>query len=198
MPLDTLACVLGAGHDAGVLEAVEGDMRIRAVRSSDLDLYVALRGDPGTMADLGGPQPVDRIERSHAREVTETAAGRAWIVVAEVSTAGTWAPAGNVSLVRHPSADGAVSELGWMVLPGHRGRGVATSAVRLLLGLPGAAETWGAVEAFPSTANVASNRLCGALGFQALGEVEVEFAGRWFTCTRWRLEPPFGPQTFRR
>lgn len=40
--------------------------------------------------------------------------------------------------------------------------------------------------------------LCGALGLEALGEVELEFAGQASTCDRWRLEPPSGgsrPQT---
>ena len=174
-----------------MLTATDGDVRIREVRSSDLDLYLALRGDAGTMRDLGGPQPVARIAGSHAREVAEVAAGRAWIVVAEVRTEDGWQLAGNVSLVRHAAPEGAASELGWMVLPAHRGRGVAGAAVRLLLGLPGAASAWGAVEAFPSTTNVASNRLCAGLGFLDLGEVELEFAGRRITCTRWRLEPPY-------
>jgi RimJ/RimL family protein N-acetyltransferase len=178
-------------QDAGVLTATDGDVRIREVRSSDLDLYLALRGDAGTMRDLGGPQPADRISGSHAREVAEVAAGRAWIVVAEVRTEDGWQPAGNVSLVRHTAPEGTTSELGWMVLPAHRGRGVAGAAVRLLLGLPGAASAWGAVEAFPSTTNAASNRLCAGLGFLDLGEVELEFAGQRFTCTRWRLEPPY-------
>jgi len=172
-----------------VLRAAAGDVRIREVRSSDLDLYLALRGDAGTMRDLGGPQPPDRIAGSHAREVAEVAAARAWIVVAEVRTERGWQRAGNVSLVRHTGPEGNTSELGWMVLPSHRGRGVAGSAVRLLLGLPGAAATWDAVEAFPSTTNVASHRLCAGLGFDDLGEVEPDFAGQRFTCTRWRLEP---------
>jgi RimJ/RimL family protein N-acetyltransferase len=178
-------------QDAGVLDAADGDVRIREVRSSDLDLYLSLRGDAGTMRDLGGPQPADRIAASHAREVAEVAAGRAWIVVAEARTDQGWQPAGNVSLVRHASPEGQISELGWMVLPAHRGRGIAGSAVRLVLGLPHVARTWGAVEAFPSTANIASNRLCARLGFAALGEVELDFAGQRFTCTRWRLEPPY-------
>jgi RimJ/RimL family protein N-acetyltransferase len=170
---------------------VAGDVRIRAVRPSDLGLYLALRGDAGTMRDLGGPQPADRIGASLARETAEVAAGRAWIVVAERRTEQGWEPAGNVSLVRHGPPEAQVSELGWLVLPAHRGRGVAGAAVRLLLGLPGAAAAWGAVEAFPSTTNVASDRLCAALGFEALGEVELEFAGQPFSCTRWRLEPPY-------
>jgi hypothetical protein len=40
-----------------VLRAADRDVRIREVRSSDLDLYLALRGDAGAMRDLGGPQP---------------------------------------------------------------------------------------------------------------------------------------------
>jgi hypothetical protein len=95
-----------------VLRAEDGDVRIREVRSSDLDLYLALRGDAGTMRHLGGPQPADRIAASHAREVAEVAAGRAWVVVAEARTEDGWQPAGNVSLVRHPSAEGQTSELG--------------------------------------------------------------------------------------
>jgi len=35
------------------------------------------------------------------------------------------------------------------------------------------------------------NRLCAGLGFDDLGEVELDVAGQRFTCTRWRLEPPY-------
>jgi RimJ/RimL family protein N-acetyltransferase len=168
-----------------VLTARDGAVRIRPVGPGDADLYLALRGDPGTMRDLGGPLPPDRIRAGHAREVAETAAGRAQIVVAEVATATGWVPAGNVSLVGSPPA---AAEIGWLVLPEHRGRGVARTAVRLLLGLPGAAERWGRVEALPSVGNTASNRLCASLGFTDRGEVDVDFAGRSFRCRRWELD----------
>ena len=181
------------GVGAEPLTASDGDVRIRGVRGSDLDLYLALRGDVGTMEHLGGPQPAEHIAAALARQVADVEAGLAWIVVAEVRTERGWEAAANVTLVRHTSADGEVSELGWMVLPAFRKRGVARSAVRLLLGLPAAGATWGAVEALPPTANVASNRLCAALGFRAVAEVEVEFAGQRFTCTRWRIEPPYRP-----
>ncbi|MGY1779251.1 GNAT family N-acetyltransferase [Geodermatophilus sp. SYSU D01036] len=168
-----------------VLTAGDGDVRIRPVAVGDVDLYLALRGDAATMRDLGGPLPAGRIRAGHAREVAETAAGRAWVVVAEVATAAGWVPAGNVSLVGH---DPAGAEIGWVVHPDHRGRGVARTAVRLLLGLPGAAQRWGTVTALPSVGNAASNRLCASLGFADRGEVDVEFAGRPFRCRRWELD----------
>jgi RimJ/RimL family protein N-acetyltransferase len=168
-----------------VLTARDGDVRIRPVGPGDADLYLALRGDAATMRDLGGPQPPDRIRAGHAREVAETAARRADIVVAEVATADGWVAAGNVSLVAHPPAG---AEVGWLVLPEHRGRGVARTAVRLLLGLPGTAERWGVVEALPAVGNTASNRLCAALGFTDRGEVDVGFAGQQFRCRRWELD----------
>ena len=74
-----------------MLTAGDADVRIRPVGPDDVDLYLALRGDAGTVRDLGGP----------------------------------------------PTA-----EAGWPVLPGHRGRGVARTAVRLLLGLPEVAARW--------------------------------------------------------
>ena len=42
-----------------------------------------------------------------------------------------------------------MSEIGWMVLPEFQGRGIAKTAVRMLLELAGEQERWGLVHAFP-------------------------------------------------
>jgi len=166
------------------------ERRIREVEPGDLDLYLRLRSDPGSMAELGGPIAPEVVELSLLREVDDTAAGRAAVVVIEVQVDGRWLPAGNVSLVLVGTERDASSEVGWMVLPEFRGAGLARWAVGELLGRPGAGAIWGTVHAYPSVTNAASNAICRALGFRLAATGVTEFNGRRFETNDWVWEPP--------
>jgi RimJ/RimL family protein N-acetyltransferase len=84
-----------------------------------------------------------------------------------------------------------MSEIGWMVLPEFQGRGIATTAVRMLLALAGEQERWGLVHAFPAVTNAPSNAVCrsAGFGFGFAGEQDTTFAGRVFRTNHWVINP---------
>jgi RimJ/RimL family protein N-acetyltransferase len=51
---------------------------------------------------------------------------------------------------------------------------------------------WGAIYAFPSVANDASNAICRTLGFRLVDTKDFEYQGRTLTCNHWRIDPPEG------
>lgn len=92
--------------------------------------------------------------------------------------------AGTVTLYVH---DG-ISEIGWMVLPEFRGRGLASEAVRVVPGLARADGRWGLIHAFPSRTNAASNAVCRSAGFSLAGQEKTTFAGRTFQTNHWVVD----------
>ncbi|HEX5402585.1 MAG TPA: GNAT family N-acetyltransferase [Pseudonocardiaceae bacterium] len=164
-------------------------MRLRDVQLGDVDTYVRMRCDPVMMAELGGPLPRDGIEAKVRRDVEDATADRAWIqmILVDGNTV-----AGNVVLWAHdPTSPGEqpMSEIGWMVLPEHQGRGVAKAAVRMLLRRARDERRWGIVHAFPGVANGPSNGICRSLGFTLIGEQDTEFAGRVLRTRHWQIDP---------
>jgi RimJ/RimL family protein N-acetyltransferase len=135
------------------------------------------------MTELGGPQPRGRIPEQLRRDVETAREDSAWIKM--IVPDGTAQVAGTVTLYVR---DGT-SEIGWMVLPEFQGRGLASEAVRVVLGLARADGRWGPIHAFPRTTNAASNAICRSCGFSLVGEQEVTFAGRVFATNHWQLDP---------
>ncbi|GAA1027096.1 hypothetical protein GCM10009557_07120 [Virgisporangium ochraceum] len=162
-------------------------MRLRDVERNDLEVYISMRCDPVMMAELGGPQPRERVPRQLERDLQTVRDDTAWIkmiVVDDVDHA-----VGTVTLYSHEDS----SEIGWMVLPEFQGRGLATEAVRALLDLARADGRWGPIHAYPTTTNVASNAICRAAGFSLRGQEETEFAGQAFVSNHWVFNPPHPP-----
>ena len=82
-----------------------------------------------------------------------------------------------------------MSEIGWMVLPEHQGRGLGKRAVRMLLEQARDEDRWGLVHAFPAVTNDPSNGICRSLGFRLAGEQEVTFAGHVLRTNHWVIDP---------
>lgn len=156
-------------------------MLLRDVRRTDVEAYVRMRCDPAMMAELGGARPRGEIDAKVAKDVHEAEADISWIKMIVVDEA----VAGTVTLWQHEGEAGTFSEIGWMVLPEHQGRGLAKQAVREVLEAARADGRWGPVHAFPGVANGPSNGICRALGFQLLGPEEITFAGKPFSSNHW-------------
>ncbi|MEU5950440.1 GNAT family N-acetyltransferase [Micromonospora sp. NPDC047465] len=157
-------------------------MLLRDVEPADLAAYVRMRCDPVMMTELGGPQPRERIPGQLQRDLETVSEGSAWIKM--IVPDDSMQVAGTVTLYSH---DG-ISEIGWMVLPEFRGRGLASEAVRVVLGLARADGRWGLIHAFPSRTNAASNAICRSAGFSPAGEEETTFAGRTFQTNHWVVD----------
>jgi RimJ/RimL family protein N-acetyltransferase len=89
--------------------------------------------------------------------------------------------------------DDPESELGWMVFPEFQGRGLGKRGVQMLLDEAGADGRWGAISAFPSVTNVASNAICRTLGFRLVDTTDFEYQGQTLVCNHWRI----GPRSYR-
>jgi RimJ/RimL family protein N-acetyltransferase len=159
---------------------------VELVPYTDADLWLteALETDARVMAELGGPWPVERIPDIHRRRLEHIARG-AWYlkVVPEpggqaVGAVGVW----------HSELNGQdFSEMAWMILPEHQGRGHASAAVRQLLERIRADGSWGDVHAFPGATNAPSNAICRKFGFELLGEEDVDYGDRTLRCNHWVL-----------
>ncbi|GAB7186456.1 GNAT family N-acetyltransferase [Kitasatospora sp. Ki12] len=82
-----------------------------------------------------------------------------------------------------------VHEMGWNVLPGHQGRGIAVTATRAAVAAARREAAHRYLHAFPSVDNPASNAVCAKAGFTLLGETEFEFPpGRFMRSHNWRVD----------
>ena len=152
----------------------------------DLALTRALESDPEVMRELGGPHTEDEIARGHERRVTTTAKGDWWFKIVPdpagpaVGTIGIW-----------PSErwGAPIHEVGWMVLPAHQGRGIASRALGLLFARVRDEPRFEVVRAFPAVTNGASNALCRKFGFSLTEkDCAVEYRARTLRCNHWELE----------
>ena len=151
----------------------------------DLWLTEALELDPEVMRELGGPRPKEELPGVHEKRIAAKIDGDDWwfkIVPRPgeqaVGTIGIW-----------PSEAGgeSVYETGWMILPAHQGRGLASRALALLLERARADGRFDAIHAYPGVTNGASNALCRKFGFELREELEVDFRDRRLRVNHWVL-----------
>ncbi|MGC0327728.1 RimJ/RimL family protein N-acetyltransferase [Streptomyces sp. SAI-170] len=163
-------------------------MHLRNVTPDDVDAYLRMRCDPVMMADLGGPLPREGMADKVRRDALEAAADTAWIKMI-VPDPGRPDVAGLVTLWSHETDDGPLSEIGWMILPEHQGRGLGGRAAGALLRRARDEDRWGTVHAFPAVGNTASNAICRSLGFRLLGQRDTPFADRVLRTNHWSIDP---------
>jgi RimJ/RimL family protein N-acetyltransferase len=147
----------------------------------DLWLTEALETDPDVMRELGGPIDRERLPEIHRRRL-----GAPWwfTIVAEsgrppVGTIGVWE-------TNHDGEE--IFETGWMVLPAHQGRGIASAALTLLIERVRAEPRFPSIHAFPPVTNAPSNALCRKFGFVLLGQGDFVYADRTLHCNHWALD----------
>lgn len=164
------------------------EISIRPYADGDLWLLERLLGDPAMMRHLGGPESPDAIRSRHQRYLASDPATTGLFTI----EAGR-EPVGWVGYWKSEWQGQAVWECGWHVLPEAQGCGVATAAVSLMLDRVRAHGVHDVIHAFPSVRNVASNALCRRVGFELLGEVEVEYPREsMMRANDWRLNLGIG------
>ncbi len=135
---------------------------------------------------LGGPESPEKLAERQAtfEGLAEAGTGMMFTIV-DVDTGDKIGSVGYWDRTWH---DEDVYEMGWFVVPGFQGRGVASSATAQALDLMRAERRHDAVHAFPSVDNAPSNAICRKLGFELVERCEFEYpAGRFMTCNDWRL-----------
>jgi RimJ/RimL family protein N-acetyltransferase len=160
-------------------------VRLQAYTDDDFWLIEALDGDTEVMRELGGPIAQEALPAIHRRRVADPW----WFKIvgptgAAVGTIGVWE-------TRHGGH--TLHETGWMVLPAHQGRGVASAALGLLIERVTPEPGISAMHAFPPVGNAPSNALCRKFGFHLLEQAQFDYAGRKLTCNHWSLETPAPP-----
>lgn len=135
------------------------------------------------MRHLGGPEAADKIAERQSRYARQ--GSDQFKVVDAISGEGV----GWVGAWDRERLGDRVYEVGWSVIPSFQGRGIARAATEQLLGLVAPRRKHRYAHAYPSVANAASNAVCRAVGFEYLGQHEVEFPkGSFFACNDWRFD----------
>jgi RimJ/RimL family protein N-acetyltransferase len=158
-------------------------VRLEPWGKCDLPLLQKLVGDPAMMEHLGGPETSEKIAERQARyeqpdskqfKIVEEAGGE------RVGWVGYW----------HREWQGdQVYEIGWSVLPGFQGRGIAGSATVQAIERARSDGTHRFLHAYPSVENEPSNAICRKLGFSLGGPCDFEYPkGSTMRCNDWYLD----------
>jgi RimJ/RimL family protein N-acetyltransferase len=157
--------------------------RIEPWAARDLPLLEKLN-EPEMTKHVGGPESREKLVERQSRY--EKAGSRQYRIVDEASGEGV----GWVGYWEMSWRDQQVWEIGWAVLPGFQGRGIASSATAQLIDRARKEQGLRYVHAFPKVENAPSNAICRKVGFTLLGE--VDFPGRreagFVRCNDWRFD----------
>ncbi len=159
---------------------------LRPWANGDLHLLTRLLGDATETRYIGGPETPAKLTQRHERYLAfELPLGEVFaVVVGPERVAVGWVGYWESEWQGHK-----IWETGWHIVPEFQGRGIATAAVEQLLGCARAAGRYCWMYAFPSVGNSASNAVCHKVGFEVLGEVEVEYPpGAVMHSNCWRLD----------
>lgn len=142
---------------------------------------------PAMQAFLGGVESEEAIMARHLRileTVRKQTGAMLLILVADDPD-----PVGSVGYWEREWLGQTVWEMGWKVLPGYQGRGLAADATVAAIGLAAAEDRHRWAHAYPKVDNVASNAVCRRVGFELLGETDLEYPpGHPIRCHDWRFD----------
>ncbi|MET7818464.1 GNAT family N-acetyltransferase [Micromonospora zamorensis] len=160
-------------------------VRIAPWDEDDLDLLRELNS-PDTRKHTGGPETDEQVLARHDRYVHFAGTGQGAMFTLVLPDG---VRAGSVGYWGRDWHDRPVYELGWAVLPSHRGQGLATVAVRAVIDVLRARQDRRYAHAYPSVDNPASNAVCRKAGFTLLGETDFEYPpGQLMRANDWHLD----------
>ena len=142
---------------------------------------------PAMQTHLGGVESEESLAARHKRildGVRDGTTGFFLIMVADDPD-----PIGSVGFWEREWLGQTVYEMGWKVLPGFQGRGIAVGATLAAIGLAAADGRHRFAHAYPKVSNAPSNAVCRKAGFELLGETDFEFPkGNPIRCNDWRFD----------
>ncbi|MFD5915679.1 GNAT family N-acetyltransferase [Kitasatospora sp. NPDC058201] len=154
---------------------------------TDVDLGLLRRiNTPDMRAHVGGPESEERMLVRHRRylDLVPSGIGCMYRIVLEPEDEAV----GSVGYAERDWQGATVYEMGWNVLPGHQGRGIAAAAARAAVRAAARTARHPWLHAFPSVGHPASNAVCRKAGFTLLGETDFEFPpGRRMRSNDWRV-----------
>ncbi|WP_433295016.1 GNAT family N-acetyltransferase [Actinoplanes sp. CA-030573] len=142
---------------------------------------------PEMQAHLGGVESEESIMARHRRIAGNARDGTGSMLLIMVK--GEPGPVGSVGFWDREWRGQTVYEMGWKVLPGFQGRGLAAGATVAALGLAAAQRRHRWAHAYPKVGNEASNAICRKAGFELLGATDFEYPkGNPIRCNDWRFD----------
>lgn len=159
------------------------DVTLRPYSAADLSLLEKTLGDAEMMKHLGGPESSEQIRRRHERYLRLPETDYMFTIDFDGESVG------NIGYWEMNWHDQLVYEMGWFVLPGYQGRGIATKAGQATIQYAQQDHRYQFMHAFPSVDNPASNAICRKLGFSLVETCEAEYPrGHFMTVNDWRLD----------
>ncbi len=143
-------------------------------------------GDPEMTVYLGGPETPEQIRERHERYLRcRPGQDQMFVILAGPAKQ----PAGLVGYWEHDWQGQQVKEIGWSVLIEFQGKGVATRAATLAAQHARAEGSFRYLHAFAAVDNAPSNAVCRKIGFELIGQVDMEDRpGQIMRCNEWRLD----------
>jgi RimJ/RimL family protein N-acetyltransferase len=158
-------------------------VRLEPWGRDDLPLLEKLLGDAAMTEHLGGPESPEKLAERQSRY---EAPGSGMFKIVDEATGEA---VGSVGYWERSWQGGKVYEIGWSVLPGFQGRGIASLATAQAIAKARSERKHRFIHAFPSVDNGPSNAICRKLGFTFLEASEFEYPkGHFMRCNDWRLD----------
>lgn len=157
-------------------------LTLRPWSADDLEL-LRRANTPQMTAHLNGVESEQQLLDRNARYLRLWQAGEARMFVIEDAEQ---RPLGSIGFWNVEWRGDQALETGWFVVPEAQGRGVASTALGLLL--DDARQHRGGrklLTAFPSVENPGSNGVCRRAGFEMVGTVTDSFRGAALTMNEW-------------
>ncbi len=144
-------------------------------------------GEPSQMVYLNGKESPEKIRDRHRKYVAMSADPRTGCMFTIMSGSDV---AGHVGYWERGWDGEKGWETGWFVLPEFQGRGIATAAAKQIVQRVASLRTHRYLYAFPSVDNKPSNAICRKIGFDLIGETDLEYppkSGLHIHVNIWRL-----------
>jgi RimJ/RimL family protein N-acetyltransferase len=163
-----------------------GPVELQVYTDADMALTEEIECDPEMMRELGGPLDEEKVPELHRKRLAGIASGDTWWFKIVPDPPGP--AAGTIGIWETGPSGNEIHEIGWMVLPGFQGRGIASRALDMILSRARSDPRYEKVHAFPAVSNAPSNALCRKFGFSKVGERDFEFRGSTLRCNHWELD----------
>lgn len=156
---------------------------------AETDFPLLVQANSAEMTEyLGGSESDEKVRERHEKYLRFVRMQTAGIFAIELDGV----PVGGVNWWPSEWKGEDTLETGWFVVPEAQGRGVAVAGVSAALDDARLRSDRRHVLAFPSTANLASNRLCARLDFERLGEEQLPYRDTVLHVAAWSLH--LGPR----
>jgi RimJ/RimL family protein N-acetyltransferase len=168
---------------------VGNEVSIRPYAEGDMWVLERTLGDPSQMVHLNGAESPGMLRKRHEKFLALSSDPSAGCMFT-ITIGSENAPAGSVGYWETEWDGQEGWETGWFVLPEFQGKGIATTATRMLMDHV-AKLSRRFLFAYPSVNNGPSNSICRKLGFTLVEETESEYppkSGRRLRVNVWRLD----------